>query len=495
MKIRKIANLLKTGILLLGVSVLLWNCEKEETLEAPLEKNILETISITKAKELFEEFNKQKNNLLSKGSKEQFEFEPLWETIKQEALSFSDAQLTNLDIKPKVKLNYKPKLFFIKINGYNIKAFETTIAEEVYNTGKIKKGVVYYHSIEGDFMTGYRVKNGRIVTRLKQKQKLNKAGFLSFFFQECSGTEINIGDLNGGCFDEVTVYGSLETMDEFMSVYNTSGNFYPTESNTNGGSGDGIVDNGGNGGGPLESHVKNKLTNKCGKDVFTELENGIFQEDPVKPEVEILAINTTNLNFSQEILHLFSSSNNTHLTIQNGSLTGKNASTTGATITISDNYLANATKLAIARTMIHESIHAYINALYKNVVHFNSFSFRDKIEQYAKDNGFTIGTNRFHHEFMGQYVNAIAISLYEWDKEYGSGKYNNNVTKPDDLLGWDYYKAMAYGGMFQVDPSGNIVTETDTFKELVPNSSDRQEIADIIISEQNNNNDAKGTKC
>lgn len=32
MKKQKIANYLKTGILLFGVSVLLWNCEKEEVL-------------------------------------------------------------------------------------------------------------------------------------------------------------------------------------------------------------------------------------------------------------------------------------------------------------------------------------------------------------------------------------------------------------------------------------------------------------------------------
>jgi len=36
---------------------------------------------------------------------------------------------------------------------------------------------------------------------------------------------------------------------------------------------------------------------------------------------------------------------------------------------------------------------------------------------------------------------------------------------------------MAYSGMFQVDPSGNIATEIDTFIELISNASDRQAIA------------------
>lgn len=86
---------------------------------------------------------------------------------------------------------------------------------------------------------------------------------------------------------------------------------------------------------------------------------------------------------------------------------------------------------------------------------------------------------------MGQYIDAMAYSLYKWDKEYGTGGH----------LGWNYYKSMAYSGMFQVDPGGNIATEVVAFKELVPNANDRQAIADIIFNEQNGNNDAKGTEC
>ena len=424
---------IKTGILLLGVSVLLWNCEKEETLEAPLEKNILETISITKAKELFEEFNKQKNNLLSKGSKEQFEFEPLWETIKQEALSFSDAQLTNLDIKPKVKLNYKPKLFFIKINGYNIKAFETTIAEEVYNTGKIKKGVVYYHSIEGDFMTGYRVKNGRIVTRLKQKQKLNKAGFLSFFFQECSGTEINIGDLNGGCFDEVMVYGSLETMEEFMSVYNTSGNFYPTESNTNGGSGDGIVDNGGGGGGNGDS-----ATNSVQID-----------DTSLKPCMQTIVTDIKTLtNDVKGIITRFSGSASGYYNWRlkdSGITTGSTAQTSivynatrrEVTTNFDTNQWSDASDLSWARTILHESIHAYVIA-----VQYNTSNAAERAVLLGP-NWRTRFLNQGHDFIANNYIAPLADALQEFGVKQG---YNLNRS---------FYEDMVWGGLNGTDAFNN----------------------------------------
>ncbi|WP_197474607.1 hypothetical protein, partial [Tenacibaculum ovolyticum] len=239
--------------------------------------------------------------------------------------------------------------------------------------------------------------------------------------------------------------------------------------------------------------ILNNLTNKCAKGIFNELENGIYQDTPMKTEIEILAIKTDKLNFSQDILRLFANSKKTHLTIQNGVTSGSNASTNRTIITLNNNYLSKATKLSITRTMIHESIHTYLNAYFFSYPDFNNKSFRDKLRKYATDNGFT-SINRFQHEFMGQYVDAIAISLYEWDKEYGSGKGNNSITKPDDLLGWNYYRSMAFGGLYYEDSSSNI-QETDSFKALVPIKTDRDNIKKILENEQEGNSNAKGSKC
>ena len=230
--------------------------------------------------------------------------------------------------------------------------------------------------------------------------------------------------------------------------------------------------------------ILNKLTDNCAKDIFTELENGIFEDHPLKPEVQVPVSNPLTLNFSESILKLFNDSDNTHLIIQNGDVGESNAKTIKYTITISENYLAKATELSIARTMIHESVHAYINGLYYSS-DFQSLSFGQKLRKYAEDKGYTAMNNTLHHNFMGQYVDAMAYSLYEWDKDYGTG----------GSLDWNYYKSLAYGGMFQVDASGKIVTEIDTFKELVPNASDRQAIADLMFNENKGNKDAKGTKC
>jgi len=248
--------------------------------------------------------------------------------------------------------------------------------------------------------------------------------------------------------------------------------------------------------GNLDDKIINKLTNPCAKGIFEELLSGIYTQHPLKSKVQVGLNNILSLNFSELILKLFDGSNSTNYTIQNGATTGSNASTVGATTTMNNSYLQNATKLSIARTMIHEQVHAYFNALYSNVIPLNSFSFQEKMDKYAKDNGFIVGTNRFHHEFMAQFVDAMAYSLYQWDKEYGSG----------GNLGWNYYKSMAFGGLYYkkrnsngnyiLDSNGNpIIVETDSFKALIPSQTDRNKIKNILLTEQDNTSNAKGTKC
>ena len=204
--------------------------------------------------------------------------------------------------------------------------------------------------------------------------------------------------------------------------------------------------------------------------------------------------------FSESILKLFNESKTVNLTIANGDLEGTNGTTTVTSITISNTYLEKATQLSIARTMIHEMIHAYLNVKYSSPLLFdpdNGYDFRLKMDKYAIDNGIAnINSNEFHHEFMGQYIDAMAASLLIWDEKYGS---RTN-------LGWEYYRSMAFGGLVYVkkdakgnailDDAGNpIYEDTDSFKSLVPNKSDREKINDILKNEQYGNRNAKGKKC
>lgn len=236
----------------------------------------------------------------------------------------------------------------------------------------------------------------------------------------------------------------------------------------------------------FDDKIINELTDPCSKNIFTELETEMIKKDILSKFME--TPNGVNLTFAESILKMFNDSNIFNYSIQNNNSLneGENASTKGGLTTMSNSYLGNATQLSIARTMIHEMVHAYLNLKYANFIALDDWSFKEAMDKYATDNGINdINSNEFHHEFMGQYVNAIAISLHAWDSKYGTG----------GNLGWEYYKSMAFGGLFQIDINGNIVSETNSFKSLVPDNNKRNEIAKNLLNEQKGNSYAKGTKC
>ncbi|MCG8860048.1 hypothetical protein [Tenacibaculum finnmarkense] len=525
MENRKI-NLIKLLTLLVSITLMLQNCQSDEENINPINlentKNLnLKTVSFQEAQSFFNvEIEKEKRKRYAKRiSEPTLELTPNWSSIEHNELyAIDQADLTLADVQVNREGNYTSKLFFINIDDKIESVIFTLFPKEINNDGKIIEASFFYNKLDGEFVDGYKIEQGKLAKRyrLNTDKVVNKAGFLMFFQEKedhnfwCDGGGGGVIPIDLGTIGSSNVGISTGPTSSSTSVNLniTSVNWYylgngnSTGLNYSGGGGTSVT----SGAGSLythasyekelaegEEHIVNKLTNKCAKDIFTELENGIYQSDPIKPEVEILAINTDKLNFSQEILYLFANSKNTNLTIQNGTTTGSNAYTIGANITLNNNYLSNATKLSIVRTMIHESIHAYLNAYYFSYPDFKDKLFRDKLRKYAIDNGYS-DMNRFQHEFMGQYVNAIGVSLYEWDKKYGSGKDNNSVTKPDDLLGWNYYRSMAFGGLYYMDSSGNL-QETDSFKVLEPIQANRDKIKKILENEQNGNNNAKGDKC
>ncbi|CAM1360631.1 hypothetical protein [Tenacibaculum xiamenense] len=227
-----------------------------------------------------------------------------------------------------------------------------------------------------------------------------------------------------------------------------------------------------------EEQLNNELTNDCAKNIFNLLKN----ETPLGPSNTPQI--TTSFTLSGEILSLFDNANHINYTVRNDNIGGIAAVTNrnypNVITTFSNNYLNNATTLSIARTMIHESVHAYI--LHQTTPPNIDGDFISAITEYAKKYGFD-NPNRFHHEFMAQYINAMAYSLYTWDRNNGGGN-----------LGWEYYKAMAYGGLFYEDENGN-QRETDSFIILEPLQITRDNIKRIIENEQNGNQHAKGKKC
>ena len=232
--------------------------------------------------------------------------------------------------------------------------------------------------------------------------------------------------------------------------------------------------------------IINNLTNKCADGIFKEIKKtGIKSNEP-----------KGTFAVDQEILKLFDESTKYDYVIQNSDKpnqttpvpdirSGKSA----FLVNLNNDYLSKATQLSIARTIIHESIHAFIEyKLVNDGVYYSEFT--DKYSDYLRRKS-SDRMNRAQHELMAEYIEVMAYSLKQWDREYGNGK----MGKP--LLDDDYYRAMAFGGLLANDPRQqppSFPIPTDSFKALVPKASDRMKIIKIIQNEQEGNQ-SKGTKC
>ena len=129
------------------------------------------------------------------------------------------------------------------------------------------------------------------------------------------------------------------------------------------------------------------------------------------------------LNLSGQIMDVFNNSSKYHLNFKVRSLqpnslgqeknaeTKFNISTKGFDITLNSSYVSNATDLSIARTVIHESLHAYISLIY----HTQVFSdLRKSLDKLLSQNG--NNPNIAEHKLMVKnFISSIANSLESWD--------------------------------------------------------------------------------
>jgi len=140
-----------------------------------------------------------------------------------------------------------------------------------------------------------------------------------------------------------------------------------------------------------------------------------------------------------------------------------------AEITIDKNYAKNGTKLALARTIIHESIHAYLAYLY------NLDPIKTPFMQLLDKHRVTLGsTNLGDHEFMTQYAEAIGLSLAAWD--------NHSINDEN------YYEYLAWSGGMLNSPSFSKLSKT---KQALINNANEAEGNSIKKATKK----AKGVKC
>lgn len=138
------------------------------------------------------------------------------------------------------------------------------------------------------------------------------------------------------------------------------------------------------------------------------------------------------------------------------------------TISLRESYVDNATQLSIARTILHESLHAYFIAYLKSKGSTELLkAFPQAIIIYS--NSYPININGdSEHEVMTNYVNLMAKTLADFDGH----RQNDN-----------YYINLSYGGL------------RGTSAYNAKSAAEKNEIDNAIYAEANATTNAKGTKC
>jgi hypothetical protein len=230
---------------------------------------------------------------------------------------------------------------------------------------------------------------------------------------------------------------------------------------------------------PKPGIINNLKDQPCASNIFKDIKKtGVSGE-----------VSKGTFNIVDEVMRIFNESTKYDYVIQNSdqstnttTFRDRNTGNGQWIVNLNNDYLSKASQLSIARTIIHESIHVYIS--YMLQTDFNYYNeFINKYEEFIKRRK-PGNLNRSQHELMGEYVEMMAYSLKSWDAKFGNGK----LGKP--LLNDEYYRAMAFGGLFK--DGTNI--PTDSFKALVPSATDRSKIIKIIQNEQEGTN-SQGTKC
>ena len=88
-----------------------------------------------------------------------------------------------------------------------------------------------------------------------------------------------------------------------------------------------------------------------------------------------------------------------------------------------------------------------------------------------------------HHAAMSHYILGMAVSLSNWDKQFGPTR---------GTLGFDYYYKMAFGGLVEHNNPNNLMQEA---KQYIPAGSSWSDINKILSNEAKGTNQAKGKKC
>ena len=258
---QKSKKFLILGLFLFGITLLLWNCTLEDNVVEPENIN-LSNVKTVSFKDAIANFNAKKEKITlkrtySKGTKNQLEITPDWNTLEFNDIAYTDAKLTTANTEINRDGKYSSQLYFINVNNHIRNVIFTIYKDKMDDNGNVINGRIFFNDLNGKFLDGYIIEKGVFTKRyiIQKRNQTQKASFLPLFlFQtESDGIDYSCWVYSGGELDEVVVTAYLQESDESGGggsgndggVYYTYGNSYG--SYINGATSDGMNTNVGGG--------------------------------------------------------------------------------------------------------------------------------------------------------------------------------------------------------------------------------------------------------
>ena len=453
MKTKKLLELLKSGLVLFGISLVLWNCTSNDTITIEEKLQVFEPIEASEAQSII-------SNIIEEQKLRRAKTSPI--KIDHSSLNFIEVNNTNISI-PTFSATWnekiKTKAFLVKKNGvaypclYHLVPFKD---EKL--TNNLFSGGIIITTIENEFINGYKVEEGIINAKYIRKDSSSsesgrKADDSEF---NCSGAawcdslnEVNIYSSNGGGSSSGSGSINIITSNPVssqgwmisLSGDNVSGGAVGGSSSSYSNSGDG-----GESSGNLLSlfNCDNPTPKGCENDEEEEEENIINNlEGRTKCAYERL-LSTGVSSFHNMITDLFIEFGNNNiggrdLTFMMSSDLPENVA--GKTeidsygdyrILINQNLNTKYSSIEIAGIIVHEIAHAFLAKHYNN----SNSSFYDLYQEYINDTGI----QNYSHDIMkDQFINRMATVLKN---------YNNSI-----FSNFNDYKILASYGVFNLSDS------------------------------------------
>jgi hypothetical protein len=203
-------NCLKRATLFI-FALSLTNCQVEDDLIQ--EQSRIQTVSVNEAKIFLTRSSTTTFSRLSNEKTSTLEYDK----ITQEKINGSDQLLTVIPYSTNDKTKNE-RILLLKIDK-EIKGVVFSMYPEASSQKDLFSGKLFIYSLEGDFMNGFRVKNGKLITQFVKHNKTTKSDISSR----------GDGDIDGGTLDEVIITNNYHVsnfiMLNFFSPYRPSGDY------------------------------------------------------------------------------------------------------------------------------------------------------------------------------------------------------------------------------------------------------------------------------